>query len=313
MKNTNSLNKNRNDENCSNNWLFSYRKNITSQCGEDGIFEKIFEIIKGDKWCVEFGAWDGKFLSNTWNLIINKGWSSVLIEADKKKSKDLIKTYEGKKRVICLNKFVEFSGNNSLDNILSKTPISQSFDLLSIDIDGNDYHIWDSMKKYNPKVVIIEFNPSFPNDIQFVQQKNMKINQGSSLLSLTKLGEKKDYELVAVTEINAIFVKKQYFKLFGIKDNSLSSMYVDKKYQTRIFQLFDGTLVLNGCSSLIWHGIRIKQKKIQVLPRFLRFHPPNVRGKPFIKSIFNSYKRLIFDKIVKKIKITKKLIKNDFK
>jgi len=73
-----------------NNWLALYRKNITSQSGEDGIIEKIFELIKGDNWCVEFGACDGKSTSNTWNLINNKGWSAVPIEPNKKKIKNLL-------------------------------------------------------------------------------------------------------------------------------------------------------------------------------------------------------------------------------
>lgn len=259
-----------------NNWLFHYKKNITSQTGEDGILEKIFEIIKGDNWCVEFGAYDGKSLSNTWNLIVNKGWHGVLIEANKKRFIKLIDNYKDIDRVICFKKFINFSGNNSIDNILSETKIPISFDLMSIDIDGNDYHIWDSIKKYTPKVVIIEFNPTIPNDIEFIQERNMKIYQGSSLLSLIKLGKRKNYELIGVTSFNAIFVKKQYYKLFKINDNSISLMHsYNKNFQTRIFQLYDGTLVLDGCETLRWHKKKIEQKKIQVLPKFLRVYPPN--------------------------------------
>ncbi len=303
-----------------NNWLALYSKNIASQSGEDGVIEKIFEIVKGNNWCVEFGAWDGKYLSNTWNLITNKGWSAVLIEANKKKYQQLIRRYRGNNRVTCFNKLVEFSNENTLDYILSNTPISQSFDLLSIDIDGNDYHIWDSMKKYNPKVVIIEFNPTIPNDIEFIQPKNMKINQGSSLLSLVKLGKKKGYEIITTIGANAFFIKNQYFGLFGIKNDPLSLLYYDKEVYTRIFQLFDGTLVLDGCDTLIWHRKKINQKKIQVLPKFLRRIPPihlsiilrdvknrvRRKSKRFIKHILNFIffcKNIIFfDKIVEKYK-----------
>lgn len=56
-----------------NDGLLDYRRNVTSQCGEDGIIEKIFEMIGArNKWCVEFGAYDGKHLSNSYNLI-NRG------------------------------------------------------------------------------------------------------------------------------------------------------------------------------------------------------------------------------------------------
>ena len=257
-----------------NDWLISYMRNVTSQTGEDGIIEKIFEIIKeNDKWCVEFGAWDGKKFSNTWTLIKNKGWFGVLLEGDSERYKQLLMTYKDNPKVTCINKFVEFEGLYCIDNILSKIPIPKYFDLLCIDVDGNDYHIWDSMALYQPKVVVIEFNPSIPNDIDFIQPKNMNINQGSSLLSIFNLGREKGYELVATTIVNAIFVDRQYFGLFGINDNSLSILHKGHEYHTRLYQLFDGTLVLEGCNRLIWHGIEIGQESIQVLPRFLRFYP----------------------------------------
>ena len=103
-----------------NDWLLSYMRNVTSQAGEDGIIEKIFEIIKeNDKWCVEFGAWDGKKSSNTWNLITNKGWFGVLLECDSERYKQLLMTYKDNPKVTCINNFVEFEGLYCIDNILS--------------------------------------------------------------------------------------------------------------------------------------------------------------------------------------------------
>lgn len=107
----------------------------------------------------------------------------MFIEADKKLYKNLIKTYENINRAICLKKFINFTGPDSIDNTFSKTPLPKLFDLISIDIDGNDYHIWKSMKEFIPKVVIIEYNPSFPNTVEFIQQKNMRVKHGSSILS----------------------------------------------------------------------------------------------------------------------------------
>ena len=284
------MNEKNNEKTRKNNWLMDYKKNITTVRGEDGILSKIFEIIEGDKWCAEFGAADGKISSNTWNFIVNEGWSAVLIEADKKKFKQLIKTYENINQAYCLNMFINFSGSNSIDNILSKTPIPQSFDLISIDIDGNDYHIWKSIKNYNPKVVIIEYNPSFPNHEEFIQPKNMKIKQGSSIFSLVKLGKSKGYELVAVTEINAIFVRKEYFELFKINDNSLPNIRDDKKYLTYLYQLFDGTILVGGYKRLIWHGKEIRYKNMQILPRFLRKYPGDY---PLIIKYWMKLKKII--------------------
>jgi len=187
--------------------LNEYAENITSQYGEDGMIRKILEIIdKPDKWCVEFGASDGKYCSNTYNLIENYGYFAVLIESDVKNYNKLIKTHKNHERVIALNTVVGVKADSGLDAILKKTDIPVDFDLLSIDIDGNDYHVWYALKCYKPKFVIIEYNPTIPNEIEFVQVCDMNISQGSSILSIDKLAKSKGYEPVAVTDTNAIFV-----------------------------------------------------------------------------------------------------------
>lgn len=286
-----------------NDWLLDYRKNVTSQFGEDGILEKIFGLIKsGNHWCVEAGALNGKHHSNTWNLINNKNWSAALIEADPTYFRDLKKIYIKNDRVLYLNEFIEFKGINSLDGILSKTSIPKDFDLLSLDVDGNDYHIWDSLKDYKPKVVMIEFNPSIPSDIEFVQPKNLNVQQGSSLKSLVNLAKSKDYELVAVTDANAIFVKKEYFGILKIKDNAPEALWRDKKYQTRLYQLFDGTLMIDGCDRLIWHNKKIDSEKIQVLPRSKRFYPARINSKKSIRLLKSFFRKLPFYFLIKKFK-----------
>lgn len=124
-----------------------YSNDVTSQGGEDGILEEVFKIIDSVDssdihWCVEFGAWDGKHLSNTWNLLNKDGesdWSGVLIEASKVKFLELQEQYKERNDVHCLNTMVGLSGGNFLHDILKKTPIPSRFDLLSIDIDGADY------------------------------------------------------------------------------------------------------------------------------------------------------------------------------
>ena len=283
-------------------YLASYKKIVTSLYGEDGVIEKIFEIIKnGDQWCVEFGAGDGKTISNTYNLIINKQWSAIEIEASKNLYKKLLQTYNGKTQVICINKQINFEGGDSLDNLLLKTPIPKDFDLLSIDIDGNDYHVWSSIEIYRAKVIIIEFNPTIPNDVEFVQPRDMKINQGSSLFSLAKLGKEKGYELVAALGLSAFFVKKEYYALFKIQDNSVPLIRKAHEYETRLFQLHDGTLVLTGNRLLLWHGLEINQKRMQALPKFLRKYPPQMNYFERMLVSYLRYKRQgIFRLILKK-------------
>ena len=251
--------------------LNQYAYNTYSQFGEDGIIEKIFEILPSShpRWCVEFGAWDGKFLSNTYQLISNKNWNGVLIEGNTTKFPDLEHTFKGNQQVKLINKYVDFEGENTLDKLLKETAIPSDFDLLSVDIDGNDYHIWESLQTYHPKLVVIEFNPSIPSDIEFVQEKNRSVNQGNSLLSLIKLGKRKGYELIATTYCNGFFIQKNYFELFQLGDNSIDKLWKITQ-SPRIFQLYDGTLVLTEEFKLIWHHKLVTNEDIQVVPRALR-------------------------------------------
>jgi len=262
--------------NDSNQWLNQYSKNITSQCGEDGILEKVLETIEErNNWSVEFGAWDGKHMSNTFNLVKNKGYSGVFIEGDTDKFTDLKKMFDHMKNVVLINTFVGFDEDAGLDTILKSKEIPLDFDILSIDIDGNDYHVWNAIKLYNPKVVVIEFNPTIPNEVEFVQPRDMKISQGSSLLSLNNLGKEKGYELVAVTKLNAIFVQSKYFGLFKIKDNSIQRLRMDSSHVTYIFNGYDGTVFIRGCGELTWHGIPYSEGQMQQLPKWLREYPGN--------------------------------------
>ena len=255
--------------------------NVSSQFGEDGIIQRIFEILPKQEvyWCVEFGAWDGKFLSNTYELISSHGWSGVLIEGNKSKFPQLQKTYAGNNNVTLINKLVQFEGTDTLDNILAQTKIPADFDLLSIDIDGNDYHVWDSLQKYFPRIVIVEFNPSIPGDVEFVQQKKFSINHGNSLLSMIKLGKSKGYEIIATTACNAFFVKKEYFDLFEIADNSISEIWETEKEAPRVFQLYDGTLVLTEEFTMIWGKDKVDKYDLQKYPRFVRHFGDSTSGK----------------------------------
>jgi len=222
--------------------LIDYKKNVTSQFGEDGVIEKIFSIIDTErKRCMEFGAWDGKHLSNTWNLLNNKGWNGILIEADKEKFKLLEKQYESNKNVICINSKVD-SKENNLDKILEYE--EKDIDLLSIDVDGDEYHIWESIKEIKPRVVIIEFNPTIPAHIEYIGKRGNMMT-GSSALALTNLGKRKGYELICCTGVNAIFVLRELYSKFDIVDNSVE-LLMSKKYLTYIMSEYNGKFVAQG-------------------------------------------------------------------
>jgi len=252
-------------------WLSDFEASTYSQHGEDGIIEKILTILpKKDKWCVEFGAWDGVYCSNTRNLIVNKGYSAVLIESDKARFKDLQRNYSHNPKVTTINKLVGFSLENNLNHILEGSLIPSDFDFLSIDVDGNDYHIWRALSEYKPKLICIEFNQTIPTEVRFIQPANPSVNQGTSLLSLVELGKEKGYELVSLLKTNVFFVKSEYYPLFQIEDNDPRTLRTDLSAITYLFIGYDNRIFLRGNKKLLWGIGSLEESKIQVLPSFLR-------------------------------------------
>jgi hypothetical protein len=257
-------------------WLLDYSFNTYSQNGEDGVIAKILSLLpETDRWCVEFGAWDGIHLSNARRLIVEEDYRAILIEGDSQKFQSLKRNYADKNNVETINTFVGFNVDNGLDKILSSFGIPENFDFLSIDIDGNDYHVWAAVQEYRPKVVCMEFNPTIPTEVHFVQTADPRINQGCSLLALDQLARSKGYELVCVLPWNAFFVDEKYFSKFDIGCNKPLVMRRDHSYITWFFSGFDGTVHLAGAKRMPWHGISIDERKAQVLPRVLQFYPAN--------------------------------------
>ncbi|MBS0191356.1 MAG: hypothetical protein U0573_09840 [Phycisphaerales bacterium] len=252
-------------------WLWNHRSNVTSQCGEDGILAKIFEVIgQHGKVCVEFGAWDGVLYSNTHSLIRQQDWTGYLIEANAEKFKTLQHTYRDNPKAHLVNRYVQLDkGQGTLDEILAEQNCPREIDLLCIDVDGIDYYIWEGLAAHTAKVIVIEFNPTVPNDVVFVQERTAKINQGCSLLALTLLAKERGYELVCANKWNAIFVRAEYFPLFKIADNSPDAMY-QPHLDGRIFHGYDGTIHIVGMPELLWQGVPVRAERLQVLPANLR-------------------------------------------
>lgn len=214
-----------------------YRKNFFSQNGEDGV---IFEILKRlklkskEKWCCEFGAWDGIHGSNTFNLVKNYNYNAVYIEGDKKKFQDLTKTRKKFKKIEIFNKYISHKNKsiNRLDNILKKTKINKDFDVLSIDIDSYDLAVWKSLKKYRPKIVIIEINSGILPGIKQMHGKN-KI--GNSFTSTVDFAKKNKYQLICHTG-NCIFIDKKYLKKLKIKKKFLNNENINLLFNNKWFK-----------------------------------------------------------------------------
>jgi hypothetical protein len=269
--------------------LDTHKWNLTSQFGEDGVLTFILaQLPDSDKTCVEFGAWDGKLFSNTFHLIKNHGYGGVLIEADKSKHQELATTYKDNPLVTPICKFVGWS-SNTLDEILSKTELPKNFDFLSIDIDGNDYHVWEACQRYTPKVVCIEYNPTIPTGVSFVQCKDPTIRQGASISSIVQLATEKGYTLVAVTRNNAIFVLNCYASHFPLDSHTPEALRTDTEWVTHLFFGVNGEVMVSGNLTTPWHGVDVRGI-VRQLPGFLRGFPPEM---PIWKrKLLGAYKKL---------------------
>lgn len=161
---------------------------------------------------------------------------------------------------------------------------------MSIDIDGNDYHVWSAMKDFRPKVIVIEFNPTIPTEVEYVQEADPAISRGCSLLSLCKLGKAKGYELVCVQPYNAFFVDEKYYHLFEIDDNRPSVLRKDLSLITWMFIGYDGTIHLSGSKRMHWQKLKLRSDEFNVLPRMLRKFPDDFS--PLQKLVFRWFKRI---------------------
>ena len=202
--------------------MISKGYNIYSQYGEDGVLEYLLSNLNIELGeCCEFGMSGIKY-SNTFNLVKNKNWHAVYIERAPHHLKNLKEIMNGYD-VNLIDKSLEITGENNLDNILSTTKLKKDFDILCIDVYGIYYHIWDSLKNYIPKIVIIEINPFIKKDIEYINNGKLF---SSSFASVVKLGESKGYKLVCMTG-NLIFVKSE---LINFEISTPNELYIDDAY-----------------------------------------------------------------------------------
>ena len=205
--------------------LSSFKYNVYSQFGEDGIVEKIFDIIgTKSKVAIEFGAWDGFWLSNTALLWSQKGWKGVLLECDHTKAAQLKQRIKGY-NCIGIHAKVGTEPNNRLEELLRSNNIPLQADLLSIDIDGDDYYVFQTLDQLKPRVVICEYNPTFPTWLDIYSPYGTF--SGCSVGALVRVAEQKGYKLVAITDVNCFFVLQEDYPLFKEFETKLHKIKID--------------------------------------------------------------------------------------
>jgi len=193
---------------------------FNSMEGEDGHLLHIFnEIGVTNRSFLEFGVQDG-MESNTANLAFNYGWGGVLIEGNPEDAAAAQRNFAAHPRVTVKHSFVT---KDNIVGLMKETGVNMQADLFSLDIDGNDYWIWDAMAGFSPRVVVAEYNPVFgpertvtiPYTQEFRYGKGFsRLYFGASLAALTKLARRKGYVLVGCADFgpNAFYVRADQLK-----------------------------------------------------------------------------------------------------
>jgi len=203
-----------------------YMKNFYSQAGEDGVVLEILNRIgvidkkmKSNPVCIEFGAWDGRHLSNTFHLVETYGWNAFYIEGDAKRFRDLSLTANLYPNITPVNSWISpnATSENSLNRILRNHNCPSNVEVLSIDVDSCDLDIWESLTEVNPLIVVIEVNSSIPPGILLRQGKNIN---GNSFSAVLQVASSKGYKLVAHTG-NMILVKSEIINKLNIEQRFL--------------------------------------------------------------------------------------------
>jgi len=201
--------------------LNGHEMRVYSQNGEDGILLFIFsQIGTTNQRFIEFGVSDGTEC-NCANLAINFGWQGLMMdgsEANVAHARDLYAELLVE-RANDLHIVQAFVTAENVNACFRERGFEGEIDLLSIDVDGNDYWIWNAIDAIQPRVVVVEYNGIFgweqavtiPYDPHYDWSKvdlNLK-RTGASLAALTSLGRKKGYTLVGCDAhgVNAFFVR----------------------------------------------------------------------------------------------------------
>lgn len=191
--------------------LDRYAKRVFSQNGEDGIIKHIFnEIGITSHTFLEFGFAVPE--CNTWRLMKEEGFKGQYIDASKgicDKATAVIRA-EGLEGIKVTNAAITAE---NIEKLTARLP--QEIDILSMDIDGNDYWVWKALERISPRVVVIEYNASIdaglsktiPYDPEWTWHGGDYY--GASLEALTKLGQEKGYRLIGCGPggVNAFFLR----------------------------------------------------------------------------------------------------------
>ena len=197
--------------------LEKYEYSLFSQNGEDGILRYLYsEIGFHSKFFVEFGF--GVNENNSLRLMLKEGFAGIFIDSSEFHVNQFNKAAQsfGILNVMAINKFLNLE---NLESTIIESKAPMEIDLLSIDVDGNDYWFWERIRCLSPRIVVIEYNASLgpelalsvPYDPSFdrLQKHESGFYCGASITALDRLGKHKGYALIGCDSsgVNAFFIR----------------------------------------------------------------------------------------------------------
>ncbi|CAN5918906.1 hypothetical protein BH11MYX2_BH11MYX2_15120 [soil metagenome] len=191
---------------------------VFSQWGEDGLIAHLVDRVPIERpWFIEFGV-ENYREANTRFLLVSRNWRGLVLDGSEQhiatiREDDISWRHE-------LDAKCAFITRENINQLLSDSGYSGDIGLLSVDIDGNDYWVWEAIDVVSPRIVVAEYNSLFgpdaavtvPYDAAFVRSRKHHSNlyYGASITALAKLADRKGYDLVGGNSAgnNVFFVRR---------------------------------------------------------------------------------------------------------
>ena len=209
-----------------------------SQNDEDGIIQEIFRRIGTDKKTfVEFGTENGT--QNNTVYLLHQGWKGLWLDGSQQHIDDQKRLFQWATENGQLTSVCSFLTLENINSVIGENGFQGDIDLLSIDIDGNDYHLWKAIDVVSPRVVVIEYNAYVPPPVEWIMPyqedyvwDGISTYFNSSLASLAKLGISKGYSLVGcnITGLNAFFVRSDLVDGKFCADQDPRTLFHPRRY-----------------------------------------------------------------------------------
>ncbi len=214
---------------------------VFSQFGDDGIIQYLIHSLNlppNLQNFIEFGVSD-YWESNTRFLLVNNNWRGLILDCSKE-SIDYIQN----DKIYWMHDLTarcEFVDKDNVNKIFIREGFSGDIGLLSLDIDGNDYWVWEKINAVSPIILILEYNSVFgiDNAISIPYQRDFyrtkahpsNLYWGASLKALYELSKAKGYTFLGCNSAgnNSYFIRNDYAKYFS--KVSLKEGYVESKYR----------------------------------------------------------------------------------